>query len=176
MTDQVAIGFCCHSGWAVAVTVRGSRRAPVILDRARVALLDERLPRQPYHAVAEDGADRAVIVEVEDDARRYSSIALATMASGMIAVVAPVRSIPSDLDQVLGSHALLHAAEGALYEQTVIDAAVAAGRAACVVDHRTLQPTKEVEALRGRIGTPWQKDHELAATAALTVLEASGTA
>jgi hypothetical protein len=140
----------------------------------RVALLDERLPRQPYHAVAESGADRAVIVAVENDARRHASIALATMApSGMVAVVAPVRSIPSDLDRVLRSHALLHAAEGALYERAVVDAAVAAGRAASLVDRRTLQPTDEVETLRGRIGPPWQKDHKLAAMAALTVLETS---
>jgi hypothetical protein len=174
MTDQVAIGFCCHSGWAIAVTVRGSCRAPVVLDRARVALLDERLPRQPYHAVAEDGADRAVIVAVEQDVRRCASMALSSMAaSGIVAVVAPVRSIPSDLDRVLGSHALLHAAEGALYEQAVLDAAVAAGRVACLVDRRTLQPSDEIEALRGRIGPPWQKDHKFAAMAALITLERS---
>ena len=173
MTDRVAIGFCCHSGWAVAVTVRGSCRSPMVLDRARVALLDERLPRQPYHAVAEDGADRAVIVAVEQDARRCASIALTSMAAGMVAVVAPVRSIPSNLDRVLGSHALLHAAEGGLYEQAVLDAAVAAGRTACVIDRRTLQPTDAVEALRRRIGPPWQKDYKLAAMAALMALEAS---
>ena len=86
-----------------------------------------------------------------------------------------VRSIPGDLDRVLGSHALLHAAEGALYEQAVLGAAAAAGRVAWLVDRRTLRPTDEVEALRGRIGPPWQKDHKLAAMAALIALEASRT-
>jgi hypothetical protein len=143
------------------------------VDRRRVALLDERLPRQPYHAVAEFGADRAVIAEVERDARRCASDALAGMTvPRTIAIVAPARSVPNELDRVLASHALLHAAEGALYELAVHDAAAAAGLPVVVVDPRTLSPSDEVEVLGRRIGSPWQKDHKLAAMAALVALEA----
>ena len=67
---------------------------------------------------------------------------------------------------------MLHAAEGALYELAVLDAAAAAGLPVLVVDPRTLAPSDEVEALGRLIGPPWQKDHKLAAMAALVALEA----
>jgi hypothetical protein len=92
MGDPVAIGFRCHSGWAVAVTVGGSTRAPRVIDRQRIALLDERLPRQPYHAVAEFGADRAVIADVERDAVSCASKALAGMAVPLVIALSTRRA------------------------------------------------------------------------------------
>ena len=65
MTRPVALGWRSHSGWAVLVAVGGSAARPVVLDRQRVELVDGSLPRQPYHAVAEDGMSRDVIERVE---------------------------------------------------------------------------------------------------------------
>ena len=61
----MTVGFRCHSGWAVMVAVAGSERRPVLLDRRRVELVCGPQPRQPYHAVAEEGAPPTVVADVE---------------------------------------------------------------------------------------------------------------
>jgi hypothetical protein len=168
----------------VAVIAAGTTHAPVIIERRRVALCDEALPRQPFHAVAEAGAPRAVIEAVRHEAATAATAALAsltiaaaTAAPGAVvaavAVLARPRHLPDDLDRVLASHALLHAAEGALYEQAVLDAAQRAAPVAATV-HPRLTPSPEIDALGRRIGPPWQKDHKLAAMAALTLLATAG--
>ncbi len=47
------VGFAPHSGWAAAVIVGGTRRAPAVLARERIELAEAALPgcRQPYHAL-----------------------------------------------------------------------------------------------------------------------------
>jgi hypothetical protein len=166
-----AIGFRCHSGWAVAVVVAGSARSPVIIDRRRVELIPERLPRQPYHAVAEAGARPAVIAQVVR-AAQASVAALLRSAGGVasVGVVAIPRDLPSSFERILASHALLHAAEGRLYEQAVIDAGNDAGLTVHVVDPKTLIVPDKVERLRQSIGPPWQRDHKWAAVAGLAAL------
>src|SRR5262249_31324680 len=49
---RVLIGLRAHSGLAAAVRLGGSARAPVVLERRRLELADEKTPRpvQPYHA------------------------------------------------------------------------------------------------------------------------------
>jgi hypothetical protein len=164
----------------VAVVVGGTATAPAVLDRRRLALCGDALPRQPFHAVAEAGAPRRVIDAVADEAASAASAALADLTSAAagtvpgvviagVGVLARPRDLPDDLDRVLASHALLHAAEGALYERALLQAAERAGLAAHVVDPRNV-PTAEIGALGRTIGPPWQKDHKLAAMAAFTVL------
>jgi hypothetical protein len=153
------------------VVVSGSALAPVVLERRRVELVDESLPRQPYHAVAEHGASRDVIDAVAHAATELAARALESVArADAVGVVASERRIPPSLDQVLASHALLHAAEGHLFERAVIEAAADAGLPVHVVDPKTLAVPAAVDGLRSSIGPPWQKDHKWAATAALTAL------
>jgi hypothetical protein len=171
VTDRVAVGFRCHSGWAALVVVSGSPSSPVVLDRARVALVDQSLPRQPYHAVAERGLPGSVIDAVARAARAAAARALQSVArADAVGVVATERRIPSSLDQVLASHALLHAAEGQLFERAVIEAADDAGLLVHVVEPKSIKVSAAVEGLRRSIGAPWQKDHKWAATAALAAL------
>ena len=175
MSDRVAVGFRCHSGWAMVVVVSGSTRSPVVLDRRRVELVDEALPRQPYHAVSESGAPRRVIDAVAHAARGAVARALRSVAhADAVGVVATERRLPSSLDQILASHALLHAAEGHLFEQAVIDVAADAGLPVHVVDPKSIEVPAAVEALRSSIGAPWQKDHKWATTAALEALSPLG--
>jgi hypothetical protein len=172
-----AYGFRCHSGWAVVVVVSGTTSSPSIVERRRIVLCDDALPRQPFHAVAEVGAPRAVIEAVRQAAEAGAADAITDLArtwrAAAVAVVAPARRIPDDLDRVLASHALLHAAEGALYEQAVLDAAEAAGLPFLTIDPKTV-PSAAVDAVGKRIGPPWQKDHKLATMAALDALATLG--
>jgi hypothetical protein len=87
-----------------------------------------------------------------------------------VAVVAPPRSIPTDIERALASHALLHAAEGGLYEEAIVDAATDAGLPVHTVEPRAITPRLEIETLGRTLGPPWQKDHKLAATAAFVAL------
>jgi hypothetical protein len=171
MRDGVAVGFRCHSGWAVLVVVSGSPGSPVLLDRRRVELVDQALPRQPYHAIAEDGWPKGVVDEVASAARNAVVDALrsAARADG-VGLVATERQIPPGLDQILRSHALLHAAEGELFEHAVIEAASDAGLPVYVVEPNSIKVSAVVDALGRSVGPPWQKDHKWATTAALAAL------
>ncbi|HEY3484088.1 MAG TPA: hypothetical protein VGK49_01835, partial [Ilumatobacteraceae bacterium] len=127
MTQPVALGWRSHSGWAVLVAVRGSTAGPEVLDRQRVELVDGSLPRQPYHAVAEDGMSRDVIARVErmalETAIAATSAARDRFGAEAVGVVGRRRHIPDELDKVLSKHMLLHAAEGEMYELALLEAA-----------------------------------------------------
>jgi hypothetical protein len=171
MRERAAVGFRCHSGWTVLVLVSGSPGSPVLLDRRRVELVDQALPRQPYHATAEGGWPRSVIDEVAAAATNAVADALrSTARADRVGLVATERRIPGSLDQVLGSHALLHAAEGQLFERAVIDAASDAGLPVHVVKPNSIKVPAAVDALGRSVGPPWQKDQKWAATAALVAI------
>ena len=87
-----------------------------------------------------------------------------------VGVVGKVRNVPDDLQRILVAHALLHAAEGALYEEALLDAATRAGLGALLVEERTIEIPAALDRLGKQLGPPWQKDHKLAASAALAVL------
>ncbi len=194
-----AVGWRTHSGWAVVVVMAGTPAEPVVLVRRRAELLDQDLPRQPYHAAAEGGLrldeGAALIRQVAVAATAGAGAALASVVSELagsehelvgVGLVAAERRIPPSLDQILASHALLHGAEGELYEQAVAEAAARAhlplsvlssktvfsdAAAAVVTDSATLEAALRIV---GRaIGPPWQKDHREAAAAALTALYAT---
>jgi hypothetical protein len=153
------------------VVASGSRSAPVVLDRRRIELVDQSLPRQPYHAVAEGGLPRSVIDAVTQAASDAVVRVLRSVAhADAVGVVATERRLPPSLDQILASHTLLHAAEGHLFERAVIEAAADAGLPVHVVDAKSIKVSAAVEALRSSIGPPWQKDHKWATTAALAAL------
>ena len=171
MAERTAVGILCHSGWAVLVAVTGAAGSPVVLDRRRVELVDESLPRQPYHAVARGGLPEGVIEAVAGAARNAVAVALRRVApADTVGVVAAKRRIPTALDQILASHALLHAAEGHLFERAAIEAADDAGLRVVAVDPRSIEVPATVDALGRSIGPPWQKDHKRATTAALAAL------
>jgi hypothetical protein len=63
----------------------------------------------------------------------------------------------------------LHAAEGALYEEALVDGAGKAGLPAVLVEERTIRIAPALDTIGKSLGPPWQKDHKLAASAALLV-------
>lgn len=162
-------GFRCHSGWAVMVVTDGTLARPLLIDRRRVELVGPGLPRQPYHAVAEEGAPRSIISRVEKAANKAISSALLSLPElTSVALVAKPRDLPDDLDQILRSHPRLHAAEGWLYERAVLDAATSLDFPVTVIAPDTISISPALEAAGRAAGPPWQKDHKWAAAAALT--------
>jgi hypothetical protein len=197
-TRTAALGWRSHSGWAVIVAVGGSPADPIVLDRERVELLDGSLPRQPYHAAAEGALSlddaASLISQVERAAALSATTATASIAAKLsesgIAVVGVglavgARSIPVELTRVLASHLLLHAAEGQLYEEALIEASARAGLPVTTLGTKTILEDAAAAmgvtvaelgtglASAGKLaGPPWQKDHREAAASALVALSA----
>jgi hypothetical protein len=178
-----AIGCRSHSGWAVVVAVAGPPAAPVVLARRRADLLDGILPAQPYHAASEAGLGQPeateLIGKVEELAATRAEAVLGEMATSMqaagtsvpsVAVVSRDRALPEDLGRILASHPLLHAAEGDLYEQALSEGARRAGLAVIRVEPAAIPVFPGLVAVARTVGPPWQKDHKMAAAAALSAL------
>jgi len=185
----VALGFSDHSGWAVMAAVRRAGPANFeLLFRRRLETCPPNLPRQVYHAVAEQGLPRATIERVMTAASELSRSLIddAIRDAGGVSVAAVAMGasvIPTDLGRVLASHSLLHAAEGALYRDALCDAAALAGlrvvrflnkevrsQAAASLGW-TLDALESWLAETGRAaGTPWTKDEKDASVAAMLAL------
>ena len=170
---RVAVGFRCHSGWAVLVVVTGSVADPVVVDRRRVELVPAALPRQPYHAVAE-GAWSSDVIDAVVEAAHESALAALRSVPDLAAVglVATARQLPPGVDQILASHASIHAAEGTLFEDAVLAAAGDLAAPVHVIEPRAVQVPAAVDVLRRSVGPPWTKDHKWATTVALAALVA----
>jgi hypothetical protein len=65
---------------------------------------------------------------------------------------------------------LLHAAEGALFERALLDAAATLGFDARMSDPKTVVIGDALDGMRATLGPPWQQDHKLAAAAAFAAL------
>ena len=189
---QLAWGCKPHSGWAVAVLAGGTATAPVVLDRRRVQLCPDALPRQAYHAAQElpPALASALVAEVEAAVATAGAAVVAELVDAArflgqlvaLSVVGRPRELP-ELPVVLGNHSLLHAAEGELYRAALDDAADALGLTVCSVSaKRTVEEAAvglgttrdalvtRLAGLRTELGAPWQADHKEATAAALLAL------
>ena len=188
------IGAIDHYARAELVTLALRDAAPVFLDRRRVVLIDEGLPSAPYHHEALEldiGAATELVNRVRRSVARCARAAMSTMlatcgARVLILPASPHDGLPDALEEVLGSRSLTVAADGMLYRESLAAAAAELGMDVRRYPRRT-DPTllaaaalgvgvAEVTALIARFGreagTPWRKDHKLAAAAALSVLGA----
>lgn len=178
---HTAMGWRAHTGWALVVVVRGSASAPEVLARQRVELLEgSELPGHAYHAAQQDGLagpEAAALVErVEAGATAAAADVMRSLAGehgvDAVAVIGKPRNLPDDIDRILTSHALLHAAEGALFERALVEAAAEVGMSAQLCDPAAIVISEQLDHLRATVGPPWQKDHKLAAAAAFAALGA----
>jgi hypothetical protein len=199
-SEQAALGFRAHSGWAVVVAVGGLLGKPVVLERRRIVTADAGIAgsKQPYHAGERLGIEEA---EALIGACRASSLRLATDAvSGLLAdlrrdgitvvgagiLFASGRALP-DLEAVLKSHALIHTAEGEFSREVLVRACEACSLPVTRVKEREvwnlgsaalgLGPT-DLERVIGEIGRslgpPWRQDEKFAAMAGWVALEVDG--
>lgn len=171
----------------VAVADDGGRVQ--VVDRRRAVLLDEKLPRQVFHSAVALPAEEAaeLIGRVRSDAWDAAMAVLEEVMGALgdvlgVGVVAWQPAVPEELDKILASHQLMHAAEGDLYRGALHDAADAVGlsvyqflpsdlpsTAAAAVGLTPQHITDELADLGRRVGPPWQRDQKDATLAAWSV-------
>src|SRR6266849_8318607 len=124
-----------HTGWAHLVCVAAHGNVPAVIERRRVALIDQGLPTMPYEhdttAMREDEAN-AVIARVRRSIAARTSEALRRvvieLAPAHTAVALAIREppfddLPATVAAVRTSYRLLCAADGMLYQLAICHAA-----------------------------------------------------
>jgi hypothetical protein len=199
MATRAALGFKLHTGWAMLVALAGQPGEIQALFRRRIELLplDESVPRFVYHEAADLPLPRATALvkrarEASLKATRLAiNDALHELEShetkaDVCGVLSGSAVVPNDLSQLLRSHPLIHAAEGALFQGVIVAVCESCGLAVTSAREREVwsraaaawglvEPRlrKEVDALRKSVGAPWTSDHKAAAAIALLVLKSN---
>lgn len=189
---EAVIGASDHYARAELVTLAVAGASPVLLDRRRVELIDKGLPSAPYHheALSLD-IDTAIdlVNRVRRSVAEHASAAISTMlatyrAQVLILPSSPYDSLPDSLEEILSSRPLTLAADGMLYREALAEAAVELGMEVRRYPRKTDPTALAAEAMGVEVaevnsliaqfgreaGTPWRKDHKMAAAAALSVL------
>jgi hypothetical protein len=194
---RVGVGFREHTGWAAMVALGGGVTAPVVVARSRYELCDDELPRAVYHAARALDLDNAekLVRRVEESARTAAEWQLRRTVAELEsagyrvvgAAVAAPRPVPEDLAEILGSHPLVHTAEGHLFREALADASKSIGlpvmrfvqqelfeEAAEHVGTSDASLKAQLTGLGRALGPPWQRDQKDAAAAAWLALAAAG--
>jgi hypothetical protein len=181
------------------VVVAGGFARPDVLLRRRVELGDPkgRVRSNVYHAARTlDSAAAADLVEtVERIAAEQAAAALEQTLheageEGAVvrscAVVVGAHAGQPRLETILASHALVHAAEGRLYQDALLQSGESHGLDTIAIPKRSIWEEGEaalgvargelrhwIDQLRRKIGPPWAEDQKLAALAAWIALARS---
>jgi hypothetical protein len=146
-----AVGCRAHTGWAALVVVAGGIQRPEVVFRGRAELGDPRgrVKRNAYHAAralepiaAADLVDAAERIATEQATAAIERTVREAMDEGVavrscaVVVGAPSRDLP--LQTVLSSHALVHAAEGRLYQGALLRGAESSGLETIAVPKRAI--------------------------------------
>ncbi len=189
---EAVIGAADHYARAELVTLAVADASPVLLDRRRVELIDKGLPIAPYHHEALE-LDIDAAIDLVDRVRRsvaeHASAAISTLlatyrAQVLILPSSPYDSLPDSLEEILRSRPLNLAADGMLYREALAEAAAELGMEVRRYPRKTDPTALAAEAMGVEVaevnsliaqfgreaGTPWRKDHKMAAAAALSVL------
>lgn len=186
--DGAIIGISDHGGWAVLVTVAGDG---TLLDRRRVELVDEGLPKIPHHSEGQAlPLDEAValVERVRVSAERHAKLALEAVAMtvpGRILGVAlrQCQELPPTIAERIKDYRAQNVADWVMYRKALAAAAEARGWAVHWYDTRKVFAAaskalriEDLEAhflqMRSSIGPPWGKDHKLAMAAAIVAAKA----
>ncbi len=193
---RAGVGFREHTGWAAMVALGGGVTAPVVLARNRYELSEGDLPRAVYHAARQldlENAGRLVdqvglVARTAAESQLRRTVAELEAAGYEIvgtAVAAP-RELPADLSQILGSHPLVHTAEGQLFREALATATELLGlpvtrfvqhelydEAAVHIGTSDASLSAQLTGLGRALGPPWQRDQKEAAAAAWLALAGS---
>jgi len=155
---RAAFGVRAHSGWAALVVVAGSVRAPEILERRRISLVDRAAPspkvpghgpEQPYHIAKELKPEKveAYLARSAKTASKLARSGLEEVAAALLErgfritgcgiVLASGRLLPA-LEKILASHPLIHTAEGEFFRNAIREACREIGIAVTGVSERDL--------------------------------------
>ena len=188
-SDGGIIGVSDHGGWAVLVTVASDG---TLLDRRRVELVDEDLPKIPHHSEGQSlPLDEAValVERVRVSAERHAKLvldALARTVSGRSFGVA-LRECPTWLPPTIAErikdYRAQNVADWVMYRKALAAAAEARGWSVHWYDAKKVFGAasdalriEDLDAhflqLRKSIGPPWGKDHKVAMAAAIVAARA----
>ncbi len=190
------LGIAPHCGWAAVVIIGGTTAAPRVLLRERVELADARLPgsKQPYHDIEglAPGAARARLALFEASANRLALGALRTLTAAVRDRGAEARAAGilassgrggATLEAILGSHALIHTADGNHFRDalgrgcealeldvTRVTAKALPARAAVTLRKSADTLAATLATLGQGCGAPWGADQKSAALLAWLLL------
>jgi hypothetical protein len=200
MRDRAAaLGCRAHTGWAALVVVAGGAAQPEVVFRGRVELRDPSgsVRRNVYHvartlepAAAADFVEAGERIAAEQAAAALERTVRQAADEGAdvrsCAVVVGTSSGDARLETILSSHALVHAAEGRLYQGALLQGAESRGLDAIAVPRQSIWEQGEaalgvardelrhwIDELRREVGPPWAQDQKLAALAAWIALARS---
>ena len=180
------IGVSDHGGWAVLVT---AARDGTLLDRRRVQLVDESLPKIPHHSEGQRlPLDEAVelVERVRVSAERHAALALGavTMAVPRVVGVALRKCppLPPTIAERIKDYRAQNVADWVMYRKALASAAEARGWPVHWYDAKSVfgaaRQTLRIDNLdahflkmRKAIGPPWDKDHKLAMAAAIVTFD-----
>lgn len=194
--QRAAIGFRVHSGWAAMVAVALEDGLPVVLERRKLLLVKtfSYTFRQPYHTAEKMPlSDAAEFVRsVEQESRELALAGINSLQKelaklqfkmrGAALLLASGRQLP-EFEKILGSHALIHTADGELFRESIRSACARAKLPLSAIKERELLATSAerlkkrpqflmsyVASLGRSVGPPWTQDEKLATAAAWTLL------
>jgi hypothetical protein len=176
------IGVSDHGGWAVLVTVA---RDGTLLDRRRVELVGEGLPKIPHHSEGQGlPLDEAValVERVRVSAERHAVLALdavAMMVPHILGVaLRECPRLPSTIAERIQDYRAQNVADWVMYRKALASAAEARGWPVHWYDAKSVSDAasralrvKSFDAhfiqMRKAVGPPWNNDHKLAMAAAI---------
>ena len=142
-----AVGFTVKSGWAAVVLLAGPVSSPRVIDSRKVDISDPAIPdsTQPYHAgfgTARDAGDelKRLVSSVRTFGRKSIGglIKQYQKDSGKLAGAGVIVGSLIDPTTIGNDHIRIHAMEGKLFREVVIDAAERNGLKCAVHRERDL--------------------------------------
>jgi len=126
----MSLGFRVKSGWAAAVLIASSRRAPMVIDSRVIELADPDVAhsRQPFHAgLGTAQTDAAKVTRLVRGIERYSRRTVAALldeyrALQRVRTAAVVVASLTDPASIANQHMRAHASEGKLFRDVLVDA------------------------------------------------------
>jgi hypothetical protein len=182
------IGVSDHGGWAVLVTVA---RDGTLLDRRRVELVGEGLPKLPHHSEGQGlPLDEAVelVERVRASAERYAVLALDSVTTAVPRVLGialrKCQHLPPTVAERIKDYRAQNVADWVMYRKTLAFAAEARGwpvhwydtkKVLGAASHALHVENFDAHFLRLRrtVGPPWNNDHKLAMAAAIATATAA---
>jgi hypothetical protein len=188
MSQAAIIGVSDHGGWAVLVTADGNGR---LLDRRRVELVDEGLPKIPHHSEGQAlPIDKAIelVERVRASAERHGKLVLDAVAVAMPGRTLGIAlrqcpELPPTIAERITNYRAHNVADWVMYRKALAAAAEARGWVVHWYDPRRVQDmaskalgVEDLDAhfvqLRRSIGPPWGQDHKIAMAAAIAAMNA----
>lgn len=182
------IGVSDHGGWAVLVTVA---RDGTLLERRRVELVGEGLPKLPHHSEGQRlPLDQAVelVERVRVSAERHAVLALDAVAMAVPNILGVALrkcpQLPPTVAERIKDYRAQNNADWVMYRKALASAAEARGWPVHWYDAKSVLGAArqalrvanfdtQFLRLRRAVGPPWNSDHKLAMAAAIVTAAAA---